>query len=113
MLRGRHGAVGGQFFTIEDVDDAASYLREKGLIVGSGVNERRGPVLRHRYIYMPCEEGLDTAEGENRQGLRHHQQPERLVRRPRYIIDLLKRIVTVSLDTMKIVDALPALDIIE
>jgi predicted helicase len=31
----------------------------------------------------------------------------------RYIIDLLKRIVTVSLETMKIVDALPALDIIE
>lgn len=32
---------------------------------------------------------------------------------PRYIIDLLKRIVTVSLETMKIVDALPSLDIIE
>lgn len=32
---------------------------------------------------------------------------------PRYIIDVLKRIVTVSLETTKIVDALPALDIIE
>ncbi|MFE9169461.1 DEAD/DEAH box helicase [Streptomyces kebangsaanensis] len=32
---------------------------------------------------------------------------------PRYIIDLLKRIVTVSLETMKIVDSLPALDILE
>ncbi|MDX3308867.1 DEAD/DEAH box helicase family protein [Streptomyces sp. ME08-AFT2] len=32
---------------------------------------------------------------------------------PRYIIDLLKRIVTVSVETMKIVDALPPLDIIE
>ncbi|WP_224756543.1 DEAD/DEAH box helicase [Streptomyces sp. col6] len=32
---------------------------------------------------------------------------------PRYIIDLLKRIVTVSLETMKIVDALPALDIVD
>ncbi|MFI7299295.1 DEAD/DEAH box helicase [Streptomyces sp. NPDC050121] len=32
---------------------------------------------------------------------------------PRYIIDLLKRIVTVSLETMKIVDTLPALDILE
>ncbi|MFH9739267.1 DEAD/DEAH box helicase [Streptomyces roseolus] len=32
---------------------------------------------------------------------------------PRYIIDLLKRIVTVSLETMKIVDALPALDILD
>ncbi|MBP0459590.1 DEAD/DEAH box helicase [Streptomyces montanisoli] len=31
---------------------------------------------------------------------------------PRYIIDLLKRIVTVSLETMKIVDALPALEIL-
>ena len=31
---------------------------------------------------------------------------------PRYIIDLLARIVTVSLETMKIVDALPALDIL-
>ncbi len=30
---------------------------------------------------------------------------------PRYIIDLLARIVTVSLETMKVVDALPALDI--
>jgi hypothetical protein len=30
-----------------------------------------------------------------------------------FIIDLLKRIVTVSLETMKIVDALPALGIIE
>ncbi|MEV0621734.1 type ISP restriction/modification enzyme [Nonomuraea sp. NPDC050404] len=32
---------------------------------------------------------------------------------PRYIIDLLKRIVTVSLETMKIVDHLPPLDIME
>ncbi len=32
---------------------------------------------------------------------------------PRYIIDLLKRIVTVSLETMKIVDGLPLLDILE
>ncbi|MFC8988236.1 DEAD/DEAH box helicase [Streptomyces sp. NPDC057115] len=32
---------------------------------------------------------------------------------PRYIIDLLKRIVTISLETMKIVDSLPALDILE
>ncbi len=32
---------------------------------------------------------------------------------PRYIIDLLKRIVTVSLETMKIVDSLPKLDILE
>jgi predicted helicase len=32
---------------------------------------------------------------------------------PRYIIDLLKRIVTVSLETMKIVDSLPALDILD
>ncbi|MER8089518.1 type ISP restriction/modification enzyme [Streptomyces sp. NPDC094048] len=32
---------------------------------------------------------------------------------PRYIIDLLKRIVTVSLETMKIVDALPPLDILK
>ncbi len=31
---------------------------------------------------------------------------------PRYIIDLLARIVTVSLETMTIVDALPALDIL-
>ncbi|GIH91275.1 helicase [Planobispora siamensis] len=32
---------------------------------------------------------------------------------PRYIINLLKRIVTVSLETMKIVDQLPPLDIVE
>lgn len=32
---------------------------------------------------------------------------------PRYIIDLLRRIVTVSLETMKIVDGLPPLDILE
>jgi predicted helicase len=32
---------------------------------------------------------------------------------PRYIIDLLARIVTVSLETMKIVDALPPLNIVE
>ncbi|MER6936516.1 type ISP restriction/modification enzyme [Nocardioides sp. NPDC127514] len=32
---------------------------------------------------------------------------------PRYILDLLARIVTVSLETMKIVDGLPPLDIIE
>ncbi|CCH71501.1 putative Helicase [Phycicoccus elongatus Lp2] len=35
----------------------------------------------------------------------------REVRDPRYIIDLLARIVTVSLETLKIVDALPPLDI--
>lgn len=33
--------------------------------------------------------------------------------KPRYIIDLLKRIVTVSLETMKIVDSLPPLDILD
>lgn len=32
---------------------------------------------------------------------------------PRYILDLLARVVTVSVETMKIVDALPPLDIIE
>ena len=32
---------------------------------------------------------------------------------PRYILDLLARVVTVSVETMKIVDALPALDIID
>lgn len=32
---------------------------------------------------------------------------------PRYVLDLLARIVTVSLETMKIVDSLPPLDIIE
>ncbi len=32
---------------------------------------------------------------------------------PRYIVDLLKRIVTVSVETMAIVDALPGLDIID
>lgn len=32
---------------------------------------------------------------------------------PRYIVDLLARIVTVSLETMKIVDALPPLEIVE
>ena len=32
---------------------------------------------------------------------------------PRYILDLLKRIVTVSIETMKVIDSLPPLDIIE
>lgn len=32
---------------------------------------------------------------------------------PRYILDLLKRIVTVSIETIKIVDALPPLDILD
>lgn len=36
----------------------------------------------------------------------------REVRDPRYILDLLARIVTVSLETVKIVDALPPLDIL-
>ena len=37
----------------------------------------------------------------------------REVNDPRYILDLFARIVTVSLETMKIVDALPSLDILE
>lgn len=32
---------------------------------------------------------------------------------PRYIIDLLKRVVTVSVETVKVVDSLPALDIMD
>ena len=32
---------------------------------------------------------------------------------PRYIVELVKRIVTVSLETMRIVDALPTLDILD
>jgi predicted helicase len=35
----------------------------------------------------------------------------REVGNPRYILDLLARIVTVSVETTKIVDSLPALDI--
>ena len=31
---------------------------------------------------------------------------------PRYIVELVKRVVTVSLETMRIVDALPTLDIL-
>jgi predicted helicase len=37
----------------------------------------------------------------------------REVEDPRYILDLLARIVTVSLETMKVVDNLPDLDIRE
>lgn len=37
----------------------------------------------------------------------------REVGNPRYILDLLARVVTVSIETMKIVDALPSLDIID
>jgi predicted helicase len=37
---------------------------------------------------------------------REHEQP-------RYVIDLLERVVTVSLATMMIVDALPPLDILD
>ena len=37
----------------------------------------------------------------------------REVEDPRYIIDLYARITTVSIETMRIVDALPALDIIQ
>ena len=32
---------------------------------------------------------------------------------PRYILDLLCRIVTVSIETMRIVDALPSLEVVE
>jgi predicted helicase len=32
---------------------------------------------------------------------------------PRYILDLLKRIVTVSVETMKVIDSLPGLDIVD
>jgi hypothetical protein len=32
---------------------------------------------------------------------------------PRYLVDLLKRIVTVSLETTKIVDGLPSFDILD
>jgi predicted helicase len=37
----------------------------------------------------------------------------REVNDPRYIIDLLARIVTVSIETVKLVDSLPALDILD
>ena len=32
---------------------------------------------------------------------------------PRYTVELVKRVVTVSLETMRIVDALPTLDILD
>lgn len=32
---------------------------------------------------------------------------------PRYIVDLVARVVTVSVETMKIVDGLPSLDILD
>ena len=37
----------------------------------------------------------------------------RAVGDPRYILDLYARIVTLSIETMKIVDSLPPLDIVE
>jgi predicted helicase len=37
------------------------------------------------------------------------QQPQRTVGDPRYILDLVARIITVSLQTMRVVDALPRL----
>jgi hypothetical protein len=57
VLRSPHGAFNGQFFGIDDVDDAASYLREKGLIAGSGADQRRGPVLARITA-----EGMDCIE---------------------------------------------------
>ena len=65
---------------------------------------------------LPLSDRVDPRPlpGQDRQGLRHRQRPQRLeqeVGDPRYIIDLLARIVTVSLETMEIVDNLPALEI--
>lgn len=51
---------------------------------------------------------IDSASGianDPNDWAREHEQP-------RYILDLLKRIVTVSVETMRIVDNLPALDIV-
>jgi hypothetical protein len=45
FFRGPQSAFNGQFFSLSDVDDAASYLQEKGLIAGTGVDRRRGPVI--------------------------------------------------------------------
>ena len=57
VLRSPHGAFNGQFFDIDDVGDAASYLLEKRLIDGSGADQRRGPILARITA-----EGMDCIE---------------------------------------------------
>ena len=80
----------------------------------SGIPEAALPVharvaLRDRVDHRPL-------PGEDRQAVGIVNDPNdwsREVGDPRYIIDLLARIVTVSLETMQIVDALPPLEILE
>ena len=45
FLSDPHSAYAGQFFSLHDIDDAASYLRDKELIKGTGIEQRRGPVI--------------------------------------------------------------------
>jgi predicted helicase len=54
--------------------------------------------------------------GEDRQELGHVNLPNawsREVDDPRYILDLLARVVTVSVETMAVIDAMPQLDVRE
>lgn len=60
MLRSPFGAIGGQFFTASDVDEAAAYLQKKGLIAGSGAWGHRGPLLA-----CITAEGIDRIEEED------------------------------------------------
>jgi hypothetical protein len=64
----------------------------------------RGVVDRRRY-YVRTDKASGIVNDPNDWSLEHKQ--------PRYIIDLLKRVVTVSLETMAIVDGLPDLDIFD
>ena len=57
FLRDRRSAFSGRFFSASDVDAAAAYLYDKGLIDGTFIDEQQGPV----YARLKAE-GIDCIE---------------------------------------------------
>jgi len=63
---------------------------------------------RETTAWAPLCPGNRPIPGLNQQALRHHQRPQP-AQRPEYILRLIGQVITVSLETVKIVNALPDL----
>lgn len=70
------------------------------------------PQTAYDYVVNGRSRGMNhgTLPNQNGQGQRHHQRPNDWAEeqgKPRYILDLLLSVITVSVETVKIVNALP------
>jgi len=91
-------------FVGSGADNDRSSIRFNDRITLSGI--RRGPSL-------PSEQQVRGGQVKTDKNSGMGKDPKRQVDDPRYILDLLARVVTVSGETVAVIDAMPPLEVRE